>query len=135
LARESELRREAEERASVEFIAKNDAIAALERMQRVLHRNYTTYSYEDLRRATDNFTITNKLGEGAYGPVFKGKLHHMSVAIKCLAQEGVHGRLSFQREVEIHFVLSSTSAHIRQHHMLKYVETFACVVHRSICEK
>ena len=32
-----------------------------------------TFSYAELRSATDNFNPSNKLGEGGFGPVFKVK--------------------------------------------------------------
>jgi hypothetical protein len=103
LERESQLRKEAEERASAESRAKDDALAALRKVQnstRMVQRKYTSYSFDEIQKATDNFAETNKIGEGGYGPVFKGKLHHMTVAIKLLAHDGVHGREEFQREVK-----------------------------------
>ena len=30
-----------------------------------------TFSYAELRTATENFNPTNKLGEGGFGPVYK----------------------------------------------------------------
>ena len=32
-----------------------------------------TFSYAELRSATDDFSPSNKLGEGGFGPVFKVK--------------------------------------------------------------
>ena len=32
-----------------------------------------TFSYAELRSATDDFNPSNKLGEGGFGPVFKVK--------------------------------------------------------------
>jgi serine/threonine protein kinase len=49
------------------------------------YRNFkpTRYSYVDIKRITNQFS--EKLGEGAYGTVFKGKLsHEIHVAVKIL---------------------------------------------------
>lgn len=32
------------------------------------------YRYEDISRATDNFSSTHQLGKGTYGSVYKGTL-------------------------------------------------------------
>jgi hypothetical protein len=37
---------------------------------------------EELTEATDNWKASNKLGNGGYGEVFRGKWHHQDVAIK-----------------------------------------------------
>ena len=48
------------------------------------------FGYEELRAATNNFDARSiseggcKLGEGGFGPVFKGKLKFTQVAIKIL---------------------------------------------------
>lgn len=42
------------------------------------------FDYEELRKATNGFDNSCKLGEGGFGPVFKGKLKHTEVAIKIL---------------------------------------------------
>ncbi|KAH7404430.1 hypothetical protein KP509_15G025600 [Ceratopteris richardii] len=43
----------------------------------------------------------SKLGQGTYGQVYKGKLHHSSVAIKVLAEEGIGDRDEFQKNLEL----------------------------------
>ncbi|KAJ6295197.1 hypothetical protein OIU78_023249 [Salix suchowensis] len=42
-----------------------------------------------------------KIGEGGYGPVYKGYLDHTSVAIKVLRPDAAQGRSQFQQEVEV----------------------------------
>ena len=109
LERESQLRKEAEERALMESVAKNNAITALGKLQRnlrMLQKKYTIYTFEDLEKATNNFDANNKLGEGGHGPVFKGMLHHTTVAIKVLPKDEVDKCEEFQREVKrMYFLL------------------------------
>lgn len=94
---EARLRREAEEKALQEAVAKQEALAALRKSQ----QRYIKYSFEELQAATNNFQEEHKLGEGGFGSVYKGKLHHTTVAIKVLKREGLQGQQEFQREVEL----------------------------------
>ena len=57
------------------------------------------YSITDVEDATQKFSPALKVGEGGYGPVFKGQLDHTPVAIKILNPEATHGRRQFQQEV------------------------------------
>jgi serine/threonine protein kinase len=64
------------------------------------YRNFkpTRYSYADIKRITNQFT--EKLGEGAYGTVFKGKLsNEIHVAVKILKISNGNGE-EFINEVE-----------------------------------
>ncbi|CAI0465452.1 unnamed protein product [Linum tenue] len=38
--------------------------------------NITIYQYKEIERATNGFSDTQRLGTGAYGTVYSGKLHH-----------------------------------------------------------
>ena len=42
------------------------------------------YSFEQLKDATNQFSDKCKLGEGGFGPVYKGNLFYTAVAIKQL---------------------------------------------------
>ncbi|KAM3383007.1 G-type lectin S-receptor-like serine/threonine-protein kinase [Capsicum galapagoense] len=58
------------------------------------------YSLESLEIATDNFSPGNKLGEGGFGPVYKGKLPDgQEVAIKRLSTSSGQGLLEFKNEI------------------------------------
>ena len=46
-----------------------------------------------------NFSEKLKIGEGGYGPVYRGKLDHTRVAIKVLRPDAAQGRKQFQQEV------------------------------------
>ncbi|THU75077.1 hypothetical protein C4D60_Mb04t40100 [Musa balbisiana] len=50
--------------------------------------------------ATDDFSIHNKLGEGGYGPVYKGKLGgEQDIAVKRLSKTSMQGLEEFKNEV------------------------------------
>ncbi|CAK7352890.1 unnamed protein product [Dovyalis caffra] len=62
---------------------------------------YRRYTIEEIEEATDKFASSNKIGEGGYGPVYKGKLDHTPVAIKALRPDAAQGKKQFQQEVEV----------------------------------
>ncbi|KAL8152580.1 hypothetical protein V2J09_010340 [Rumex salicifolius] len=60
------------------------------------------FSYADIREATNNFTSENKLGEGGYGPVYKGKLKNgQEIAVKQLSKTSTQGYEEFKNEVTL----------------------------------
>ncbi|XP_072952992.1 U-box domain-containing protein 35-like [Typha angustifolia] len=63
--------------------------------------HYRRYRIEELKKASENFSNELKIGEGAYGPVYKSRLDHTLVAIKILKGEGEEGMKQFQQEVEV----------------------------------
>ncbi|XP_038982168.1 G-type lectin S-receptor-like serine/threonine-protein kinase LECRK3 [Phoenix dactylifera] len=53
-----------------------------------------------IERATDNFSINNKLGEGGFGPVYKGQLEDgQEIAVKRLSKDSVQGVTEFKNEL------------------------------------
>ncbi|WJZ97123.1 hypothetical protein VitviT2T_015754 [Vitis vinifera] len=59
-----------------------------------------TFSYAELRTATENFNPTNKLGEGGFGAVFKGTLlDGRVVAVKDLMVASQQGKSQFIAEI------------------------------------
>ncbi|GKV44299.1 hypothetical protein SLEP1_g51491 [Rubroshorea leprosula] len=59
-----------------------------------------TFSYAELRAATDNFSPSNKLGEGGFGLVYKGKLSDGRVAaVKQLSVASHQGKSQFVTEI------------------------------------
>ncbi|CAI5512179.1 unnamed protein product [Closterium sp. Naga37s-1] len=64
--------------------------------------NYREYSYDDIVFATENFKPDRKLGEGGFGTVFSGTLHHTPVAVKVLKNtDAMQAAHEFQQEVEV----------------------------------
>ncbi|CAN4083863.1 unnamed protein product [Withania somnifera] len=58
------------------------------------------YDLSTIRVATDNFSSTNKLGEGGFGPVYKGMLPNgREVAVKRLSANSAQGDLEFKNEI------------------------------------
>ncbi|KAH9660252.1 Receptor-like serine/threonine-protein kinase [Citrus sinensis] len=58
------------------------------------------YSLADIEVATDGFSIENKLGEGGYGPVYKGLLADgQIIAVKKLSKTSTQGFEEFKNEV------------------------------------
>lgn len=62
---------------------------------------YRKYTIEEIETATHEFSGSLKIGEGGYGPVYRGELDHTSVAIKVLRPDAAQGHSQFKREVEV----------------------------------
>ncbi|KAI8010781.1 putative LRR receptor-like serine/threonine-protein kinase [Camellia lanceoleosa] len=59
-----------------------------------------TFSYAELRAATEDFNPANKLGEGGFGPVYKGTLNDgRVVAVKQLSVASHQGKSQFVTEI------------------------------------
>ncbi|XP_016473772.2 putative serine/threonine-protein kinase PBL7 [Nicotiana tabacum] len=64
--------------------------------------NLPTFSYRDLAVATSNFRRESIIGEGGFGPVFKGQLESgQVVAVKKLNHSGLQGDKEFFVEVHM----------------------------------
>ncbi|KAJ9566428.1 hypothetical protein OSB04_002394 [Centaurea solstitialis] len=61
-----------------------------------------SFSLSTIQVATNNFSIENKLGEGGFGPVYKGKLQDGKViAVKRLSRNSGQGLVEFKTEVQL----------------------------------
>ncbi|XP_019229250.1 PREDICTED: cysteine-rich receptor-like protein kinase 10 isoform X2 [Nicotiana attenuata] len=70
------------------------------KMDKKMSEEVQLYSFESLAIATNNFSLGNKLGEGGFGPVYKGKLPDgQEVAIKRLSTSSGQGLLEFKNEI------------------------------------
>ncbi|KAL2467015.1 Protein kinase superfamily protein [Abeliophyllum distichum] len=64
--------------------------------------NVNIYSYKELRIATNGFSDINKIGEGGFGSVYKGKLRNGKMAaIKVLSSESRQGVKEFLTEIQV----------------------------------
>ncbi|KAL3620646.1 hypothetical protein CASFOL_035558 [Castilleja foliolosa] len=58
------------------------------------------FSLSMITKATDHFSIKNKLGEGGFGPVYKGILENgQEIAVKCLSKTSSQGVDELKNEV------------------------------------
>ncbi|KAJ8756011.1 hypothetical protein K2173_024556 [Erythroxylum novogranatense] len=91
------------ERQNAEGKAKQQAEERIKEMQALAKRNVKCriYTIEEIEEATDRFNVENKIGEGGYGPVFKGVIDHTDVAIKVLRPDFSQGQRQFLQEVEV----------------------------------
>ncbi|KAG2371197.1 U-box domain-containing protein [Vigna angularis] len=68
---------------------------------------FKRYNIREIEIATNYFNNALKIGEGSYGPVFKGVLDNIVVAVKALRPDITHGEKQFQQEPPMgvaHFV-------------------------------
>ncbi|XP_061983461.1 cold-responsive protein kinase 1-like isoform X1 [Populus nigra] len=65
-------------------------------------QNTCSYTYRELRMATDNFNPANKVGEGGFGSVYKGMLKDGTMAaLKVLSAESRQGLKEFLTEIKV----------------------------------
>ncbi|KAM3343171.1 G-type lectin S-receptor-like serine/threonine-protein kinase isoform X1 [Capsicum galapagoense] len=58
------------------------------------------FDFETISHATNNFSLSNKLGEGGFGPVYKGMLKDgQEIAVKRLSRYSAQGTEEFKNEV------------------------------------
>ncbi|XP_069144846.1 putative serine/threonine-protein kinase isoform X4 [Solanum lycopersicum] len=64
--------------------------------------NFTVYSYSELKAATHGFRASNKIGEGGFGSVYKGRLQDgtfMAVKVLSVELESMRGEREFVSEI------------------------------------
>ncbi|KAF8411894.1 hypothetical protein HHK36_004452 [Tetracentron sinense] len=60
------------------------------------------FSYDELKKCTNNFSESNEVGSGGYGKVYRGMLSSgIVVAIKRAQQGSMQGSLEFRTEIEL----------------------------------
>ncbi|KAJ0718673.1 putative protein kinase RLK-Pelle-DLSV family [Helianthus annuus] len=59
----------------------------------------TLFCLSKISRATNDFAVDNKLGEGGFGPVYKGVLEGQEIAVKRLSKSSQQGLDEFKNEV------------------------------------
>ncbi|XP_037493003.1 LOW QUALITY PROTEIN: cysteine-rich receptor-like protein kinase 25 [Jatropha curcas] len=64
--------------------------------------NLQIFKFSEIKAATGNFSCENRLGEGGYGPVYKGKLAKGGeIAVKRLSKTSHQGFKEFMNEVKL----------------------------------
>ncbi|KAI3453400.1 hypothetical protein Pfo_010063 [Paulownia fortunei] len=75
----------------MEIVEADDEISTVESLQ---------YDFGKIRAATNDFSDANKLGQGGFGAVYKGKLQNgKEIAVKRLSRSSAQGDLEFKNEV------------------------------------
>ncbi|KAI4376372.1 hypothetical protein MLD38_014141 [Melastoma candidum] len=94
---------EAQKRMNAEMKALKEAEEKKRMLDALVNADvrYRKYSIEEIETATNNFSEFLKIGEGGYGPVYKGYLDHTQVAVKVLRPDAAQGRAQFLQEVEV----------------------------------
>ncbi|KAL1328974.1 U-box domain-containing protein 33 isoform X1 [Arachis ipaensis] len=62
---------------------------------------FSEFSFAEIKEATNNFSPSQKIGEGGYGSIYKGILRQTEVAVKMLSPDSKQGPKEFQQEVEV----------------------------------
>lgn len=71
-------------------------------LERIAAQEQKQFPFETLVSATKNFHPSNKLGEGGFGPVFRGTLSDgREIAVKKLSQSSRQGKKEFQTEAKL----------------------------------
>uniref|UniRef100_A0A8R7TQJ1 non-specific serine/threonine protein kinase n=1 Tax=Triticum urartu TaxID=4572 RepID=A0A8R7TQJ1_TRIUA len=64
--------------------------------------DFSVFDFNQILEATDNFSEENKLGEGGFGPVYKGCFPDgVEIAVKRLDSDSGQGFIEFKNEVEL----------------------------------
>lgn len=71
---------------------------------------FTIYDFSQVLEATDNFSEENKLGQGGFGPVYKGRFPDgVEIAVKRLASHSGQGLTEFKNEIQLIAKLQHTN--------------------------
>ncbi|KAM6579874.1 hypothetical protein CsatA_003648 [Cannabis sativa] len=101
------LKRRLKSKVEVSKYPKNSAAAAGDFNSNI--PNLRVFSLADVEAATEGFSVENKLGQGGYGPVYKGVLPNgEEIAVKKLSAASTQGFEEFKNEV----VLTAKLQHV-----------------------
>ncbi|XP_050935866.1 G-type lectin S-receptor-like serine/threonine-protein kinase At1g11330 isoform X2 [Cucumis melo] len=112
-------KRERERQTKTKFLMNNGDDMKHDKVNQVKLQELPLFDFEKLATATNHFHFNNKLGQGGFGPVYKGKLvDGQEIAVKRLSKTSGQGLEEFTNEV---MVISKL-----QHRNL--VQLFGCCV-------
>ncbi|KAL2558952.1 Protein kinase superfamily protein [Forsythia ovata] len=84
------------------FISNSNKGQTEEDLEAIAAQEQKQFPFEILKAATKDFHPTNKLGEGGFGPVYKGKLSDgREIAVKKLSHSSGQGTREFQIEAKL----------------------------------
>ncbi|XP_071927186.1 cysteine-rich receptor-like protein kinase 43 isoform X2 [Coffea arabica] len=84
------------------FVPKNSRGQKEEDLEKIAAQEQKQFQFQVLVAATKNFHRSNKLGEGGFGPVYKGKLDDgREIAVKKLSQSSRQGKKEFMNEAKL----------------------------------
>ncbi|OEL25181.1 G-type lectin S-receptor-like serine/threonine-protein kinase B120, partial [Dichanthelium oligosanthes] len=68
----------------------------------VNNSEFKYFDYSQVSEATNNFSVENKLGQGGFGPVYKGRFPDgLEIAVKRLSSQSGQGFTEFRNEVQL----------------------------------
>ncbi|KAL2336837.1 hypothetical protein Fmac_011283 [Flemingia macrophylla] len=80
----------------------NSSQTVIEELSQVKLQELLVFDFERVATATNNFHLSNKLGQGGFGPVYKGKLQDgQEIAVKRLSTASGQGLEEFMNEVVV----------------------------------
>ncbi|KAK3127270.1 hypothetical protein QOZ80_7AG0570730 [Eleusine coracana subsp. coracana] len=72
--------------------------------------DFTLYDFTEMSAATGNFSFSNRLGRGGFGPVYKGQLRDgVEIAVKRLSAQSLQGLVEFKNEIQLIAKLQHTN--------------------------
>ncbi|XP_050288888.1 G-type lectin S-receptor-like serine/threonine-protein kinase RKS1 [Quercus robur] len=87
---------------SLSFIGTKDSLEGNELEDNSRHPDLSIFDLSRIVSATDNFSPSNKLGQGGFGSVFKGQLPNgQQIAVKRLSKSSGQGIEEFKNEVTL----------------------------------
>ncbi|XP_078176372.1 cysteine-rich receptor-like protein kinase 8 [Carex rostrata] len=74
----------------------------LDLWSRETNSDFPFFDFNQIATATGNFSLDNKLGEGGFGPVYKGVLQDgLEIAVKRLSSYSGQGLVEFKNEIQL----------------------------------
>ncbi|KAK9755978.1 hypothetical protein RND81_01G064300 [Saponaria officinalis] len=81
--------------------SENKKTATTSDLSMSMSMTHQVYSFKEIEVATNYFSASQQIGEGGYGPVYRGILNHTPVAIKVLRPDVSQGLEQFEKEIEV----------------------------------